>query len=327
MCELPETEKWSEAKNRFVSAIARLTRSAPEDYRIGLAISGGPDSLALLLLARQTFDGRIRAATVDHGLRPEAAEEARYVALVCAEKGIDHDILRPAAPISGNIQSAARTARYALLHQWADDNGCAFIATAHHADDQLETMLMRLSRGSGIDGLAGVRAKNGRIIRPLLSFTKNELVGICSAEGIVPVQDPSNKDTAFDRVRMRQWLASDTHPLNAGAASRSAGALADASAALDWTARHFADTRIVADASGYTLDPQNLPRELQRRLLLIVIKALEPASTPRGDAVERIIDALIAGKKAMFGNIMCTCGPKWHFCPAPQRRSTQKRAE
>jgi tRNA(Ile)-lysidine synthase len=327
LCELPETEKRPETTNRFVSAVARLTRGAPADYRIGLAVSGGPDSLALLLLAHQAFPGRICAATVDHGLRPEAADEAQYVATLCAGKGIKHYILAPAAPITGNIQSAARTTRYALLEQWADENACAFIATAHHADDQLETMLMRQARGSGIDGLAGVRAINGRIIRPLLGFTKDDLIGICSTAGIKPVEDPSNGDAAFDRVRMRQWLASGPHPMDSVAANRSAGALADASSALDWTARHFADTRISEDASGYTLDPQGMPRELQRRLLLIVIKALEPASTPRGEAVERVIDALIAGEKVTLGNIACTGGLIWHFGPAPKRRSVQKTQE
>ncbi len=281
-------------------------------------------------MAHQAFPRRIAAVTVDHGLRTEAAEEARFVAAICSERGIAHTILHPAEPITGNIQSSARAARYALLSQWADDAGCAFIATAHHADDQLETILMRLARGSGVDGLAGVRAVNGRIIRPLLDFTKSELLNICRAAGISPADDPSNHNADFDRVRMRNWLsrsynAPDTpaspHPLDPVAANRSAGALAGASAALDWTAQYFAEQRITANTPNYALDPQGLPRELVRRLVLIIVQAIAPETKPRGDAVERVLDALIAGDKVTLGNIQCIGGTIWHFGPAPPRSS------
>jgi tRNA(Ile)-lysidine synthase len=309
--------------SRFQKAIAQLTAGSAPDFRIGLAVSGGPDSLALLWLAQACFPGRIAAATVDHGLRAEAADEARYVAQICAAQNIPHRILTPHTPITGSIQLSARKARYGLLQTWADDLQCTYIATAHHADDQLETMLMRLARGSGVDGLSGVRAMHGRIIRPLLGFTKQELTETCSTAGITPIHDPSNDDTAYDRVVIRQWLASAPHPLSAGAANRSAHALAQASSALDWTAHHFAADRMRARGAGYTLDPHGLPRELQRRLLLIVFKEIEPDMLPRGDAIERVLDALFQGKKITLSRILCTGGALWHFGFAPARRDMQ----
>ena len=144
---------------RFREAVERLS-GRQADAQFGIAVSGGPDSMALLWLALNAFPGRVMAATVDHGLRPEAADEAAMVAAFCARHGVPHATLRPARPITGNIQSQARTARYALLDQWRMDNGVGWLMTAHHAGDQIETMLMRLNRGAGVGGLAGVRARN-----------------------------------------------------------------------------------------------------------------------------------------------------------------------
>ncbi len=277
--------------------------------------------MALLLLAHAAFPDAIAAATVDHGLRPEAADEARYVAVLCAERGIAHSILTPNEPITGNIQSAARTARYALLKDWAAREHCDWIATAHHADDQVETILMRLNRGSGVDGLSGIRARNGAVIRPLLGFTKAELIGICAASGIVPVEDPSNADTDFDRVRMRRTLASAGNPFDPHAFTRSASALTDASNALAWMTEYVSAERIGQNAGDVTLDPQNLPRELQRRLLLVALGMVEPGIAPRGEAVERTLDALDAGETVTLGNVLCRGGAMWRFCPAPERSS------
>jgi tRNA(Ile)-lysidine synthase len=290
--------------------------------RIGLAVSGGPDSLALLALAHECFPGQIAAATVDHRLRKEAHDEAQYVAEICAKRSIPHEILTPPQPITGNIQSAARKIRYSLLEAWADANGCDRIATAHHANDQLETMLMRLARGSGVDGLAGIRTVNGRIIRPLLEFSKIELLAICVAAKITPVDDPSNIDTDFDRVKMRQWLAAMPHPLDPVAATRSAAALDETSLALEWMVQRLAAERIEVRGNQYFFDPEGLPRELLRRLVIHIMALAEPEKTPKGEAISRLIGSLSGGKTVTQGNILCIGGPVWQFRPAPPRKNT-----
>ena len=283
------------------------------------AVSGGPDSLALLIGLDALMPGRVRAATVDHGLRPESAEEACFVARICAARDIEHKILSPADPITGNIQSSARAARYALLEADADDRQCHWIATAHHADDQLETVLMRLARSSGVAGLAGIRARSGRRIRPLLGFRKSALVAVCGDAGVSPIADPSNRDPAFDRVRMREALRAfdGIDPL---AAVRSAEALADADEALDWVVtREFAQS-VTCEPDAVLLDPSDYPRELRRRLVLRCLAVMEPSLVPRGATLDRLIDALERDQQAMVGDVLCKGGSHWRFAPAPARR-------
>src|SRR4051794_28920400 len=126
------------------------------DARIGIAVSGGPDSLALLLLAAATRPGRIEAATVDHALRRESRDEAAMVHDLCETLGVPHRTLTvewQEKPESA-LQERARKQRYALLSAWASERGLDAIATAHHLDDQAETLVMRLARGSGVRGLA-----------------------------------------------------------------------------------------------------------------------------------------------------------------------------
>ncbi len=288
--------------------------------RLGLAVSGGPDSLALLLLAHDALPGRIAAATVDHGLRAEAADEAAFVAATCADRGIPHETLRPPQPITGNIQSAARTVRYALLDGWADRQTLPFIATAHHADDQLETLLMRLARGSGVGGLAGIRRRNGKIVRPLLEFTKAQLVSICIDAGLSPVDDPSNRDSAFDRVRMRSLIAQAPVAFLPGAAQRTADALSDAQEALCWITDRAAAEAITPQRDGWLLHAATYPREIQRRLLGLALARL--GETPRGDVLSDALDSLRAGRKCSVGASLCDArNGGWHIHPAPPRRS------
>ena len=213
------------AVNRFVDAIERLVPCFGQRAdRLGLAVSGGPDSLALLLLACTAFPKRIAVASVDHGTREAAAAECAFVARLCDEREVPHDTLTVAHMKPGNLQSSARAARYALLDDWRLRRNLDWIGTGHHADDQFETLLMRLARGSGIDGLSGVREVRGTVLRPLLGFRKTELEAIVAAHGIDPVRDPSNEDAAFDRVRIRAALDA-FGPANADGPRRSAAAL------------------------------------------------------------------------------------------------------
>ena len=303
----------------FENAVNRL--NVAPDSRILLAVSGGPDSLAMLLLANTVMPDRIAAATVDHRLRPEAADEAAFVARLCADWNITHRVLTPEHPITGNLQSAARTARYALLQQAAHQLDCELIATAHHGDDQLETLLMRLARGSGVDGLGGIRARNGRIIRPMLGFSKVELEQICTDAGVKPVRDPGTEDDNFDRIAMRHYLSARPNPFDARRAVRTGSSIADAVAALCWMTERLSDTRVGSENGTITVDMSGLPRELQRRLLLVCLGKIDSNIKPRGDAIERLLDDLTDGKTATIGDILCRGGSVWRFSSAPPRRT------
>jgi tRNA(Ile)-lysidine synthase len=285
-----------------------------------LAVSGGPDSLAMLLLAHSALPNRIDAATMDHGLRPEAAGEAEFVRELCSKLGIRHHILHPAQPITGSVQAEARQARYAALSALATQTQCQWIATAHHADDQLETLLMRIARGSGVDGLAAVRHRQGNIIRPMLGFKKTELNAICDHCGVTPVHDPSNADDRFDRVAMRQWLAAHDHPFDADRAVRTTKACADAAEALNWSADQLYDERVQQDGDAVTVKPEGIPAELLRRIVARLLDAIQPGYVPRGEALDEALQSLAKGQICTLGNIMCRGGADWRFTLAPRRR-------
>ena len=178
-----------------------------------LAVSGGPDSTALLLMAarwaREKGRPNVEVATVDHAMREGAHAEAEVVAAVCQRLGLTHHLLewRGEKPHS-RIQERAREARYRLLSDCARAIGADFLVTAHHADDQAETVLFRLLRGSGIAGLAGMpeRAMRGGVVlaRPLLSLNKADLVAFCQKHGEAFGLDPSNTDPRFARTRLRK---------------------------------------------------------------------------------------------------------------------------
>lgn len=307
--------------DRFNAALVALNVANAD--RVLVAVSGGPDSMALLLIAQASIPGRVVAATIDHQLRPESADEASYVRGICERLGVSHVVLKPDQPIGGNLQSSARAVRYALLHRAADAHECKHIATAHHADDQLETMLMRLARGSGVDGLSAIRARNGKIIRPLLGFTKQELIAICADAAIETISDPSNENADFDRVAMRQWLAAYEHPIRADRAIRTAHAMAQASDALKWMTEKLAQERVTVNDALISCDASGLPAELRRRLLLHSIALMDPHLQPRGDAIDHVLTQIESGASAMIGDIVCRGGPCWRFSKAPARRTTQ----
>jgi tRNA(Ile)-lysidine synthase len=293
-----------------------------------VAVSGGPDSLALLLLAHAAFPGQVRAATVDHGLRPEAGAEAGAVAGLCRTLGIEHRILRVTVePAGEGLQAAARRARYAALCEWMDAEGLALLLTAHHADDQAETLLMRLNRGSGVAGLAGVRETGAvpgtdgrlRLCRPLLGWRRGELRAIVEAAGIEAAQDPSNDDEAFDRARLRRRLA-EAPWLDPDALARSAALIAEAEAALEWVAGPLFAARAEAEADGLTLRPQGLPPELLRRLVLRCLEAVAPGARPRGEKLAAFIARLHGGSVATLSGVKGTGGEVWRFERAPPRR-------
>lgn len=312
---------------RFRTDLAPLL---PSGRTLLVAVSGGGDSMALLLLAHAVLADRCVAATVDHGLRPESADEARWVAACCADRNIRHRTLAAPLPArsgcTANLSARARDLRYRLLEDARVEVGATAIATAHHAEDQLETVVMRLNRGSGVGGLAGVRNRTGAIVRPLLGWRRAELSAIVADAGIFPVADPTNTDDRFDRARLRKALAGADW-LDPLAATHSAAALADADAALDWAVRDIA-ARCCTLASGeaHCRPPRDLPPELQRRLLRLCVVHVAADAVPRGDSLTRAIRSLADGRAITISGVLATSmkgpdAPLWYFRPAPPRRS------
>ena len=312
----------AELITRFAADLDALVDPA---IKIGVAVSGGPDSLALLLLAAAARPGRVEAATVDHALRPESRAEAEMVAALCKRIGVPHGLLTVTwtkTPKS-NLQARARDQRYELLGGWAVGRGIASVATAHHLDDQAETLLMRLARGAGIGGLGSVRArrpllKGAELVRPLLGWRKSELTALVAAAGLKAVDDPSNRDPRHDRVRMREWLkrADWAEPERIAA---SAAWLDEADQALEWALAPLAATRITRDGGTLVIDPSEIPREFQRRLLLAAFAELG-APRPRGPELTRAMDTLAKGGVTTLAGLKLEGGATWRLRLAPPRR-------
>ncbi|KRA82597.1 tRNA lysidine(34) synthetase TilS [Altererythrobacter sp. Root672] len=304
---------------RFSVTLGRLW---PGDERLGLAVSGGPDSLAMLLLAQAAVPGRFEVASVDHGLRPEAADECAMVALLCAERGIPCEVLRVTVD-GGNVQAAAREARYRALADWADRRGLSAIATAHHADDQAETLLMRLNRGSGVPGLAGVRESGAMpgsaipLIRPLLEFRRQELGEVIECAAPAAAQDPSNLDDKYDRVRLRKALAG-VDWLDVPSLARSATNLADADEALAWATEREWSERVAESPDELRYLRTDAPRAIVLRVAGRAIGVL--GGQARGSDLARLIERLEAGGSGNLAGVLVTVERgQWVFRPEPPR--------
>jgi len=250
---------------------------------IGVAVSGGSDSTALLHLMHRWASGvgvTLHAVTVDHGLRKAAAAEAKVVAGFCAGlgagPGVDHTTLRWTDwDGKGNLQDQARRARYGLMTTWAKKRGIDTIALGHTADDQAETFLMRLARGSGVDGLSGMqqRRKVGGInwVRPALFLYRQHLRDYLGRHDIKWIDDPSNEDERFERVKARKVLKA-LAPLGIDA-ERLAGTAQDlqmARRALEIQTRNAAVEIATIDRGDVVLERKRfrlLPEEISARLL------------------------------------------------------------
>lgn len=296
--------------------------------RLGLAVSGGPDSLALLLLAHATLPGRVEVATVDHGLRPESAREAADVARLCEQLVVPHVTLSVEVA-AGNVQAEARAARYAAMARWVEERGLSALATAHHADDQAETLLMRLNRASGVAGLAGTRARGTvpetpiPLLRPLLDWRRAELAEILRQAGVAAADDPSNGNDRFDRVRVRKALA-DADWLDVAAIAQSAAHIAEADAALEWMAALEWRSCVKKEPMGLKYRPQ-APRAVALRVVARIVRELD-GDEPRGGAVARLVDTLVEGRPSSIGNLVVRPNAGgWSFAKAPVRRAPSTR--
>ncbi len=309
----------------------RLWPVAERKGPLGLAVSGGPDSFALLALAHAAIPGEVAVASINHGLRPEAASEVASVQSVCERLAIPFSALSVEVP-PGNIQAMARKARYAALADWASNQSVSAIATAHHANDQAETLLMRLTRGSGLAGLAGVRDRTRvpdtdiPLIRPLLDWTKSELSEVVDQSGITPVSDPSNADQQFERVRVRQHLAEHDW-LDPVQLATSADNLSDAWRAIEWYAERDWAERVRPDGAGFDYE-MGVPRAIAIETIVRIVGELGAVVT-RGEAA-RAYDRLQNGENASLGGVLAVTssgagnpagadGPTWRFAKEPPR--------
>ncbi|MDV4167180.1 tRNA lysidine(34) synthetase TilS [Rhodovulum sp. FJ3] len=291
-----------------LSALGDLISNAVRDAGVaslGLAVSGGGDSMALLHAAAGLDGPAVRAVTVDHGLRPEARDEAALVARTCADLGVAHDILTwDGWDNRGNLQGAARAARYALMRDWAGAHGIDAIALAHTRDDQAETVLMRLARKGGVDGLSAMsplrRADGITWLRPFLDVGRADLRAALNGVGAKWVEDPSNDDPRFDRIRVRGAMDQLAEiGIDASALSAVARNMQTARAALDAvTAEALRDhaTLIGGDVVIQRAGFEAQSSEIRRRMLLEALKWVASAAYgPRASALGDLETTVMAG--------------------------------
>jgi tRNA(Ile)-lysidine synthase len=315
---------------------------------IVLAVSGGPDSTALLWLAARWRRALVRgprliAVTVDHGLRPEAAREARDVKRLARSLELPHRTVRwtGAKPKNG-LPAAARAARYRLLADAARANGASHILTAHTRDDQAETLLMRMLRGSGIAGLAAMARQSERdgvwLARPFLHVSKAQLVATLEKAKIAFADDPTNRDSHFTRPRLRAIMpvlaaeGGDARNL-ARLAARLARANAAVEVLTDGAERYLAlKDRETPDAGFDAKTFAALPEEIRLRLLLRAIDRLGHEGPAELGKVETLLSALDRAfaqataarrprlKQTLAGALISLNGGRIHIEPAPRRR-------
>lgn len=279
---------------------------------LAIGVSGGADSMALAILAdrwSRARGGQVIALIVDHGLRDESVDEAALTAARLMAEGVRAEILRwrDDKPMTG-IQNAARQARYALLDGWCRRHGVLHLAVAHHADDQAETFMMRLQRGSGPDGLAAmapVRELGAcRLMRPLLDFPKARLVATLEAAGMGWVEDPSNRNSKYGRTVVRDRLEAEPQKakgfyIATARFARARRALETATA--DWLARHAA-----LNPAGYLRfssdEWRDADEEIRLRVLASAARAIGgKAYPPDVSGLERLKAALQDGRGATLG--------------------------
>ena len=279
-------------------------------HKIGLAVSGGGDSMALLYLMHEWASQnhqKLYVATVDHGLRKESASEAKIVETECKKLNIECKILKwNGWNKVGNLLDAARNARNELIGEWADELRLNSVATGHTADDQAETFLLRLARGSGVDGLSGMAPfgyKKAMLwFRPILAYRRSDLRAFLSYKGIKWVDDPSNEDTRFERIKMRQAQNMlDNLGLTVDRLVETADKMATARSALELLTKRCAENvtsltilgTVKLDVKAFSL----LPLELRYRLIAHVLKWVSGSKyRPRFNSLIESSNRLSIGK-------------------------------
>jgi tRNA(Ile)-lysidine synthase len=327
----------------------RLLAALAGEPAVVLAVSGGPDSLALMWLAARWRRARKRgpelvAVTVDHGLRPDAAREAREVKRLAGEWGLAHHTRRWRGdkPETG-LPAAAREARYALLASVARRCGARCIVTAHTRDDQAETVVMRLARGSGLTGLRGMAQAAERdgvtLLRPLLDVGKARLIATLQRAGIAYADDPTNRDPHYTRPRWRALMpVLAEQGADARTLARLALRLGRADAALELMAdaaeRYLAlnrrdGARLGVEAAAFAA----LAEEIRVRLLLRAIDRAGEAGRAELGKVEALADALAVAardgvrlKQTLAGALISLERGRIRVATAPPRRPVRSKS-
>ena len=321
-----------------------LFRDLSHHRSLIVAVSGGPDSTALLVLAarwRATLKSgpKLVAVTVDHKLRRESADEARAVGRLARKLGIAHVIVpwRGAKPKTG-LQQAARDMRYRLLAKEASKIGARHVLTAHTLDDQAETVLIRLARGSGVAGLAAMARENSlagvTIVRPLLDVPKARLIATLRREKIAFADDPSNRNPKFTRVRMRGLMAALAQEgLTAARLALLARRIRRADAAIENAVSQAGRTlaRGTASQGGVAFDAAGfarLPEEIGLRLLGRAVARCGDEGPVELAKLERLYDAVVASvagggaiRRTLAGALVSLDGKEVVVERAPPRRA------
>uniref|UniRef100_A0A2A4Z6G1 tRNA(Ile)-lysidine synthase n=1 Tax=OCS116 cluster bacterium TaxID=2030921 RepID=A0A2A4Z6G1_9PROT len=296
----------------------------PDDAPIAVAVSGGGDSMALLLALhhyRQQSDITLKiiALTVDHKLRADAAIEAAQVGQWCKDLGIEHHVLEwqfDEMPTTA-IQEKARDARYQLMGEFCVAHHINKLFVAHNLEDNAETFLMRLKRGAGLSGLSGIAATmqrdvNGRsvdIVRPFLTFERTDLRDYLSRHKQLWYDDVSNQNEKFERVQIRNFLAQNA-PLNSDAVAQSAKRLARANEAVEFYLEDFWQSKIAFLPLGIAHvkldDFAQLPEELKLRLLARLVWTIGGQDNPpRWQKIENLLQLILgAGRQFCLGHCL-----------------------
>jgi tRNA(Ile)-lysidine synthase len=286
--------------------IGLIRDGLPAGQTIGVALSGGGDSTALLHLCRAA-GFTVEAVTVDHRLRVESADEAAAVGRDCAALGVRHEVLVwDHGKMSGNLMDQARRARIGLIGQWARARGIGVVALGHTRDDVAEGVLMGLGRAAGLAGLSGMRPAwdeaGVRFLRPLVGAGREELRDWLRARGVPWIDDPTNENDRFTRVKARKALAA-LAPLGITGErlAEVAGHLAQAQAALAGLVTEVS-ARLVTEGAGALRIDAGLwtePAEVQRQVVVAGLRWLTGADyAPRALDVERLIAAMASGQDA-----------------------------
>jgi len=320
----------------FLARLARLAQTAPAlstskktNYHFALAVSGGADSLSMMLLAAKAarqkrtqkggqgnFNCQFSVLTVDHRLRKQSTQEARYVADLAGQMSLPHHLLTwQGAKPQSDIQAAARTMRYKLMTDWCRKHRADGLVLAHHLDDQAETVLLRLMRGAGVDGLAAMQAvryqNSVALLRPFLDVPRAVLRKTIHASAIEPIDDPSNHNMQFARVQMRHLMpALADIGITAARLAQTAQNMQTTRQALDLATQSAARALIKIDAFGMVTLARAGFVDLHEEIALRLLRALlrHPDSyPPRAEKLHRVWQDMVSkkiGRRTLNGYLL-----------------------